>query len=138
MFSTDDQKNIKYGELLALLFPNPKSELVYNWYEATVKDIREWFIKEKLLLKEAFRMVDRDGDGWISEKDLSMFLLNRMRYPGKELTSVRLQELIKHSDVYKQGKIDDVCFGRMINAANRPGRDWILKAKKDVSIALAR
>jgi hypothetical protein len=49
-----------------------------------------------------------------------------------------MDDIIRRNDVFKQGKIDLTCFGRMINASNRPGRDWLVNAKNSVSAALAR
>jgi len=61
-----------------------------------------------------------------------------VRLPSKELTSAKLQELIRRNDVYRQGKIDLPCFSRLINAANRANRDWLVETKNKVSSALAR
>jgi Ca2+-binding EF-hand superfamily protein len=68
---------------LALLFPDQKAFDRKEWCDHTVKQIREWFIREKLLLKDAFKMIDKDGDGFIGERDLSEFLLNKMQFPSK-------------------------------------------------------
>jgi len=57
--------------LLAQIFPDKKHFERKEWCDQTVKQIREWFIREKLLLKDAFKLIDQDGDGCISERDLS-------------------------------------------------------------------
>lgn len=138
LFRTDSNWNLDYRGFISMFFPDPKSEDKERWSQTAAKNVREWFIREKLLLKDAFKAMDRDGDGYISEKDLSIFLLNTLRYPSADLTAVRLKDLIDHFDPLKQGRIDVACFGRMINAPNRPGRDWILSLKRDVSSSLAR
>lgn len=83
MFSTDVNINIKYSELLTLLFPAQKAFDRKQWCDHTTKQLRQWFIREKLILKDAFKLIDRDGDGYISERDLSEFLLNRLQFASK-------------------------------------------------------
>jgi hypothetical protein len=49
-----------------------------------------------------------------------------------------MEDIIRRNDVFKQGKIDLLNFGRIINAGSRFGRDWLVNAKNSVSAALAR
>ena len=60
-----------------------------------------------MTVNKAFKIIDRDGDSYISEKDLQEFLLDKIKYQPRELSHVRLQKLLKVMDVFKRGKVDE-------------------------------
>jgi hypothetical protein len=45
MLNTDGHLHLKYSDLLEKMFPNEKVAEKQLWYERTVKQIREWFVR---------------------------------------------------------------------------------------------
>ena len=56
---------------------------------------------------KSFKLVDRDGDSYINEKDLHQFLIDKIKYQQREINHVRLQKLLKVLDSFKRGKVDE-------------------------------
>jgi Ca2+-binding EF-hand superfamily protein len=80
LFSYMDKGNTKvidYKTFLALM--NGESSTVqsekFDWAEKTLKRIKEWFGSSSLTAEDAFNLIDRDGDTYLSEKDLHEFLV---------------------------------------------------------------
>ena len=61
-------------------------------------------------IKEAFKMFDRDGDGYIDMKELRM-VITRI---GQPLTEEDADELLQDADLDGNGKLDYNEFARMI------------------------
>lgn len=61
-------------------------------------------------IKEAFKMFDRDGNGYIDMKELRM-VITRI---GQPLTAEDADELMKDADLDGNGKLDYNEFARMI------------------------
>jgi len=61
-------------------------------------------------IKEAFKMFDRDGNGYIDMKELRM-VITRI---GQPLTAEYADELMKDADLDGNGKLDYNEFARMI------------------------
>lgn len=61
-------------------------------------------------MKEAFKIFDRDGDGYIDFKELK-HVVTRM---GEPLSSQDADELFKEADINGDGKLDFNEFVRMI------------------------
>lgn len=78
----------------------------FDWVEQCIQKVKLWLKESGLSLKNSFRLVDRDGDSYLNEKDLTTFLMEKIKYQLRELSHVRLQKLIKVLDTYKKGKID--------------------------------
>lgn len=77
---------IDYKVFLELLEGGSKSLLKhekFDWVSQCIQQIREWFSKSNLLPGDAFKVVDRDFDGYITEKDLITFLTETLKYQLK-------------------------------------------------------
>ena len=61
-------------------------------------------------IKEAFKMFDRDGNGYIDIKELRM-VITRI---GQPLTPADADELMREADLDGNGKLDYTEFARMI------------------------
>jgi Ca2+-binding EF-hand superfamily protein len=60
-------------------------------------------------------VLDNDGDGYLSENDLHLFLTKKIKYQERELSMVRLQKLMKLMDGYKHGRISYLDWNKLIN-----------------------
>lgn len=60
-----------------------------------------------MTVHKSFKLVDRDGDSYINEKDLQEFLIDKIKYHPREINHVRLQKLLKVFDTFKRGKVDE-------------------------------
>ena len=65
-------------------------------------------------IKEAFKMFDRDGNGYIDIKELRS-VITRI---GQPLTAEDADELMKDADIDGNGKLDYNEFARMITEAS--------------------
>ena len=63
-------------------------------------------------------MIDMDFDGFISQADLRKFLNEILKIPADDLTSTRLDRLIKLMDHYKRGVIQVNDFKRVLEETN--------------------
>ncbi|XP_045186911.1 calmodulin-A-like isoform X2 [Mercenaria mercenaria] len=61
-------------------------------------------------VKEAFRVFDRDGDGFISATELRHVMTNL----GEKLTDEEVDEMIREADVDNDGKVDYDEFVKMM------------------------
>lgn len=59
--------------------PGPESEK-FDWVEQTIEKIQAWFKASGLTVAKSFKLVDSDGDCYISEKDLQKFLIEKIKY----------------------------------------------------------
>jgi len=53
-------------------------------------------------MKEAFRVFDRDGNGYVTEKELRLIMMNL----GEKLTDEEIDEMIQCADVDGDGQIN--------------------------------
>lgn len=63
-------------------------------------------------LKEAFRILDRNGDGFITHDELSTVMANL----GEKLTAEDIDDMIKEADVDKDGKVNFHEFCIILNS----------------------
>ena len=42
----------------------------YDWVEQCFERIKQWYSTSGFTVQKAFKLIDRDGDSYISEKDL--------------------------------------------------------------------
>ncbi|KAK2154774.1 hypothetical protein LSH36_258g05110 [Paralvinella palmiformis] len=68
-------------------------------------------------LEQAFRMFDRDHDGFIDARELRHLLTNL----GEKLTDQEVDEMIREVDVDGDGKVDYGEFVAMLNPIMPPG-----------------
>ncbi|XP_069131579.1 calmodulin-2-like [Argopecten irradians] len=61
-------------------------------------------------LREAFKVFDKDGNGFISAKELQYTMKNL----GNELTEEEVDEMIQEADVNNDGKIDYKEFSKIM------------------------
>lgn len=108
----------------------------FDWVKVCIQSIRDWFGRSGLLPADAFKVVDRDFDGYITEKDLNTFLVDTLKYQQKELTHVRIQKLFKMMDTFKRGKIDLIDFCKLLQATDT--EDWISNAKQQIGLTISR
>ena len=87
----------------------------FAWAEVCLNKIKEWYRGSTLSVEDGFKVIDEDNDGYISEKDLHCFLKEKLKYQERELTSVRLQKLMKIMDCYKHGRITFIDWTKLIN-----------------------
>ena len=62
-------------------------------------------------IAEAFKILDKDGDGFLSNEDLKFI----WQYLGDEYTEEEADEIVKLCDVQKRGKVDFADFCRVFN-----------------------
>lgn len=43
----------------------------YDWVEQCFDKIKEWFHSSGYTVDKAFKLIDRDGDSYVNEKDLN-------------------------------------------------------------------
>lgn len=63
---------------------------------------------------EAFKLVDSDFDGIISASDISNFLNQILNIQLIDLTTIRVDRLLKLMDTWKRGKVMASDFKRII------------------------
>ena len=84
----------------------PMESEKFDWVEDCFQKIKGWYKSSSLTIPKSFKLVDSDGDSYISEADLQAFLLDKIKYQQRELSHVRLQKLLKVMDSFKRGKAD--------------------------------
>lgn len=52
----------------------------YDWVEQCFERIQSWFKSSGFTIEKSFKLIDRDGDSYISEKDLHEFLVDKIKY----------------------------------------------------------
>jgi calmodulin len=72
---------------------------------------------QKVDLKEAFEMFDRDRDGWIGVKEVG----NIMRSLGQDLNEVELSDLMKHVDCNEENQVD---FNGFLQIMQKRAKDF--------------
>lgn len=90
-----EKQVVDYKTFLAIMNSNqaPTQGEKFDWAEQVVERIKKWYGESRLTLVDAFRVIDRDGDSYLSEKDLHGFLVEKLGFKERELSSVRLQKL---------------------------------------------
>ena len=78
---------------------------IYFWFQHTAETV-----DQTAEMKEAFKIFDRDGDGYIDFKELKQ-VVTRM---GEPLSSQDADELFREADINGDGKLDFNEFVRMI------------------------
>lgn len=55
---------------------NPKTETFekFDWVEDTLAKIKSWYKSSNLTLEDAFKIIDKDSDTYLNEKDIIAFL----------------------------------------------------------------
>lgn len=77
----------------------------FDWEVAAMDKMREWRAENKLDLRQAFRIMDTDFDGFIGLHDLKQFLITILRYQAEEVDDIKLERLFKLMDRMKRGCI---------------------------------
>jgi hypothetical protein len=129
-------KMIDYKTFLALINSNPnltQSEN-FHWVDEAVARLKDWFSSAHLTIEDAFKLIDKDGDTYINEKDLHSFLVEKLKYQEREISTVRIQKFIKLMDFYKHGRITFIDWFKFINE----DKDWLKDAKKQIGIILSK
>ncbi|XP_056168080.1 calmodulin-2/4-like [Syzygium oleosum] len=80
----DGNGTIEFGEFLNLM----------------ARKIKETEIEEEL--KEAFKVIDKDQDGYISPNELRRVMINL----GEKLTEEELEEMMREADLDGDGRLD--------------------------------
>jgi hypothetical protein len=86
-------------------------------------------------LEDCFKVVDKDGDTYLNEKDIISFLAEHIKISVKEASIVRIQKLIKVLDTFKKGKLN---FLDWKNFIQKDKKDWIQDAKQQISLVISR
>lgn len=58
---------------------------------------------EKLTIEDAFRVMDKDFDGFIGKKDIEAFLLEVLHVTPKDITNDKINRIYKLLDEFKRG-----------------------------------
>jgi hypothetical protein len=106
----------------------------FDWVELCLARIKEWHTQSGLTIEDAFKLIDRDADTYITEKDLHYFLREKLKYQERELSMVRLQKLMKIMDCYKHGRINFIDWLKIISE----DKDWLSDAKQQIGIVLSK
>jgi len=69
-------------------------------------------------VREAFRVFDRDGDGFITSEELNMV----MSTLGEKLSREEVDEMIREADMDGDGKVGFTEFATMMNHRGTPGK----------------
>ena len=70
-------KMIDYTTFLSFMNGFNSSSLqaeTFDWVQDCLGKIKKWFAESKMTSSKAFKLIDKDGDSYISEKDLQQFL----------------------------------------------------------------
>ena len=86
-------------------------------------------------MEDCFKVVDKDGDTYLNEKDIISFLAEHIKISVKEASIVRIQKLIKVLDTFKKGKLN---FLDWKNFIQKDKTDWIQDAKQQISLVISR
>lgn len=113
---------------------NAESEK-FDWIEQCFARIKEWYQGSGLPIHKSFKLVDRDGDSYISETDLHDFLIEKIKYQPRELSHVRLQKFLKVMDGFKRGKVDETDWERVLGEGKI---DWVADARQQIGIVISR
>jgi|JI61114C2RNA_FD_contig_41_2265277_length_4231_multi_3_in_0_out_0_8 Ca2+-binding EF-hand superfamily protein len=77
---------IDYKVFLELLEGGNESSIrheKFDWVKVCIQSIRDWASRSGLLPADAFKVVDRDFDGYITDRDLNTFLCDTLKYQQK-------------------------------------------------------
>ncbi len=77
----------------------------FDWENTIIEKIKQWIIKERITIEEAFKCFDRDFDGFILKDDLKWGLQSILKVKEEEIQQTRLDRLFKLMDFYKTNKI---------------------------------
>ena len=131
-------KMIDYKTFLTFMNGNssgPMENEKFDWVEDCFRKIKEWYQNSKLTIPKSFKLIDSDGDSYISETDLQEFLLEKIKYQPRELSHVRLQKLLKVMDGFKRGKVDETDWERLLCEGKI---DWVSDARQQIGIIISR
>ena len=84
--------------------------------------------------EDAFRVIDKDGDSYISEKDLHDFLVSKLKFQEREVGSVRVKKLMKLMDHYKRARLSLMDWLNMIQKE----ADWFKEIKHQIGLVLSK
>ena len=91
--------------------PNNEGEVDFNGFmELMAKKMKEKEMDEELI--EAFKVFDKDGNGFISAAELRHVMTNL----GEKLSDDEVDEMIKEADVDGDGQINYAEFVKMMVA----------------------
>lgn len=92
--STANQKGFKEG-----------SSDNFDWEYDVIEQIKQWVMKERITIEEAFKSFDKDFDGSINKNDLKWGLINIIKVKEEEIYPTKLDRLFRLMDFYKTGAI---------------------------------
>ncbi|EAR88078.2 EF-hand protein (macronuclear) [Tetrahymena thermophila SB210] len=91
----------------------------FDYQYQLIKQVQEWFAIQNMSSLDAFRIADKDFDGYINKEDLKKFLLENVNVSSKELTVQNLDRLFKLIDRSKKNSIDRNDFIVLIDPKNQ-------------------
>ena len=77
----------------------------FDWENSIIEKIKNWILKERITIEEAFKCFDRDFDGFILKDDLKWGLQSILKVKDEEIQQTKLDRLFKLMDFYKTNKI---------------------------------
>ncbi|KAL4476370.1 hypothetical protein ABPG74_010103 [Tetrahymena malaccensis] len=91
----------------------------FDYQYQLIKQIQEWFATQNMSSLDAFRIADKDFDGYVNREDLKKFLLENVNVSQKDLTVQNLDRLFKLIDRSKKNSIDRNDFIVLIDPKNQ-------------------
>ena len=55
----------------------------FDWVEDVMQKIKHWFVTSRLTLEDAYRLIDKDADTYLNQKDIITFLLDQLKVPTR-------------------------------------------------------
>lgn len=134
----DKAKNkvVDYKTFLGVINGDPNGVVSqkFDWVENTLDKIKTWFSGSSLTAEDGFKLIDKDNDGYLSQKDIHDFLIEKLKYQERELGMVRIQKMMKVMDAYKNGRITFIDWLHLINRNS----NWLADARQQIGIILSK
>jgi hypothetical protein len=77
----------------------------FDWESGVIIQIKNWIVKQRITVEEAFKCFDRDFDGFISKDDLRHSLSEILEINPALVQPTKLDRLYKLLDFFKTGLI---------------------------------
>ncbi|CAL9124399.1 unnamed protein product [Musa acuminata var. zebrina] len=107
---SDGNGTIEFGEFLNLMSRKVKSFEYGGQFDRSCSSLQETNVEEEL--KEAFKVFDKDQNGYISASELRNVMMNL----GEKLTDEEVDQMIREADLDGDGQVNYEEFVRMMMA----------------------
>ena len=90
----------------------------FDWETDIIHKIKNWIVKQRITVEEAFKCFDNDFDGHISKDDLRNSLVELLEVSPSSILPTKLDRLFRLLDFFKTGKIQVSDFQRLLSNDN--------------------